>query len=291
MTEPVLTVELTELPEPKEFKSRDPACPRSRLHAERPRHQGRAGKCLALRARRTPRNRRARVSRGAQNSGPDLRLPLPACRRDHRQAHQQLHRPHHRGKGDAGDDRQQPRFRCRPLPLRTGHIRRVGPGLPELDAIPADQTLSGDHGQHPDPGGQLRPPARSLPFAPGGAARDHHQRPHGRDVRHAGRFPTPGRTGLCQLRPDDRRWLDVHRPAGHRPRHLHHAFECGTALPRGPRGRQPRRQDLCDFGPGRYVGCTAQGARDLRRRRDRRRGRPVAGRDPTLAGLGIEGLG
>ena len=82
---------------------------------------------------------------------------------------------HHRGQGDAGDDRQQPRLRCRALPVRARHLRRVRPGLPELDAVPAHQTLSRDHGSTLRPsssvratrsGSSPRAPKRPAPSSP-----------------------------------------------------------------------------------------------------------------------------
>ena len=51
--------------------------------------------------------------------------------------------------------------------------------------------------------------------------------------------------GCCQLRPDDRRRLDVHRPPGHRPRHLQHAAKRRPHQFLGiPRRRRPGRPSV-----------------------------------------------
>ncbi len=69
------------------------------------------------------------------------------------------------GQGFPGDDRQQPRFRRRPLSLRTGHLRRERPGLPELDAVRPGQALPERDDRAPDAGGLLGPSARPLRVA------------------------------------------------------------------------------------------------------------------------------
>ncbi len=117
----------------------------------------------------------------------------------------------------------------------------------------------------PDPGGLLGPPARPLPVQPRRAAGDRHQRPDGGHVRQPRRL-RPGRGhGRVQLRADDGRRLDVHRPAGHRPRHLPHPAQRRAPVPGHPRRRGPGRRRLPQLGAGRHERRPAQGRRDRRR--------------------------
>ena len=84
--------------------------------------------------------------------------------------------------------------------------------------------------------------------------------------------------------------LDVHRPPGHRPRHLHHAPQRGPSVPGHPPGSGPARARLHHLGTGRHVGRPAQGRRHRRRRLRHRRGGPQPHPDAPLPGLGGQGL-
>ncbi len=127
---------------------------------------------------------------------------------------------HPRGPGAPAQHRQQPRLRRRPLSLRARHLWRDGPGVPELDAVPAGQAVPGADDRKADPGGRLRPPGGSVPQPSRRPPGDQHQRPHGGRVRQPGRLPRGRPAGRGQLRPDDGRRLDVHRAPGDRARHL-----------------------------------------------------------------------
>ncbi len=191
----------------------------------------------------------------------------------------------HRGPGLPGDDRQQPRLRGGPLPLRAGDLRRDRPGLPELDAVPADQALPRGADPRADPGHGLRPSLGSLHLLTRGPAGDHHQRPDGGLLRRPGQLAPRRGAGGGQLRADDGRRLDVHRAAGHRPRHLQHAPERRPRQAGHPGGPGPRRAAVRVLRPGRHERRPGQGDRDRRRGRHHRRGGRVADQDPGRPGL------
>ena len=100
--------------------------------------------------------------------------------------------------------------------------------------------------------------------SPKQSAGDHHQRPDGRHVRQPGRLGTGGPAGRGQLRPDDGRRMDVHRPPGDRPRHLQHPAQRRPPEARHGGRRGPRRPPVRLLGPGRHERRPAQGGRNRR---------------------------
>ncbi len=166
MTDPVLTVELTELPEPKAFE---------------------------------PGLRRA-PSRGCDLNRHDTILALKNALRYVPQEHHAIMAPEFleelRTRGRIYGYRYRPagRITGRPIDTYIGRITEaramqvmidnnldfdvalypyelvtygeIRTGVPELDAVPAHQALPGDHGPRADSGGEFGPPPGSLPVAP-----------------------------------------------------------------------------------------------------------------------------
>ena len=101
-------------------------------------------------------------------------------------------------------------------------------------------------------------------------------------------FQLAAADGGFQLRPDDRRRLDVHWPPGDRSRDVHHALERRQALSGSPAGRRSFRNRLSQLRTGRHERRPGQGRRDRRRHRGHRRSRRIAHRDPCEAGLDLD---
>ena len=141
------------------------------------------------------------------------------------------YRGHPGGAGTPAQHRQQPGLRRRSLSLRVGHLRGDGPGVPELDAVPAGEAVSGADDRDPDAGRRFRASGRPVPEPPRRSPGHQHERADGGGVRRPGGLPRGGPTRRGQLRADDGRRLDVHRAPGDRARHLSDAAERRAPVP------------------------------------------------------------
>lgn len=143
-------------------------------------------------------------------------------------------------------------------------------GVLELGAVPHRVRLPVPAGGAPDAVAVLGTPSGTVPER--GAA----QPPGGDHERHGGAVAGPParpvrqpvRAGRVAVRADDGRQLVLHRAAGHRARHHHHAGQRRTQV---PEPRAAPRHRLRHLRPRRHERRPGQGRRHRRLRRRRRR--------------------
>ena len=138
------------------------------------------------------------------------------------------------------------------------------------EAFDAIVAIAARAGRRRDPAGPVGQARRCLPHPRVVAAGPDRQLEPGRRLGQLGRVPPPRGGGADDVRPDDRRVLDLHREPGDRPGHLR--------VLRGDRPSPLRRiaggDDLVDGRPRRHGRSAAAGDHDERRRRTLPRGRP-----------------
>ena len=132
-----------------------------------------------------------------------------------------------------------------------------------------------------DDAGAVGQAGRRVPHPRVGAAGAARQQQPGARVGHLGRVPPPRGDGPDDVRPDDRRLVDLHRHAGHPAGHLRVLRRDRPPQVR----RQPGRHDHPDRRPGRHGRCAAAGGHDERRRGAVRRRRSDAGAAPPRDAL------
>ena len=151
----------------------------------------------------------------------------------------------HRGRGSDADE--QSRRRGRRGPAEPGRLWRHRPRSAQLGMLRQDRRDARAAGGGPDPARPVGQAGRRVPHAQGRAARAHRQLQPRAQMGELGGVQRARSQGPDDVRPDDRRQLDLHRHAGHRPRHLRDLRRDGPpALWRRPQGpldpdRGPRR--------------------------------------------------
>ena len=141
----------------------------------------------------------------------------------------------------------------------------------ELRRLADDETLLVQSGK----------PVGRLPDPRMGPPRAHRQQQPGGQVGDLGRLPRARAEGPHDVRPDDRRVMDLHRHAGHPAGHVRDVRRAGPpALRRHAAGAGDP-----DGRPGRHGWCPAAGRDDERGRGHLRGGGPGAGPPPSRRGL------
>ena len=173
----------------------------------------------------------------------DLLHPRPHPRADRHHALLQGLAP---GSGAADAD-EQPRSGRRRAAGGSGRLRRQREGRPELGLLRAHRRHAPAAGERRDAAGPEREAGRRLPDPRGGAAGPDRKRPPGPALGDLGRVPPARGAGPHDVRPDDRRLLDLHRDPGDPAGHLRDLRRVRPAAfrrhPRGPAGgdRRSRR--------------------------------------------------
>ena len=123
------------------------------------------------------------------------------------------------GSGAALPD-EQPRSRGRRAARRSRRLRRHRQRRAQLGVLPRHRSRARAAGQRRDAARPVRQAGRRLSHARHGAARPHRQLQPGRQMGQLGALPRARPQGPDDVRPDDRRKLDLHRHAGHPAGHV-----------------------------------------------------------------------
>ena len=187
------------------------------------------------------------------------RLPHPRPVRAPRGARDHLRRLAHRGR--LPDDPEQPRPRGRREPRRARRLRRHRQGGAQLGLLRRDPRRAAGAAARRDAAGAERQAGRRVPHARRRAARADRELEPGAEVGDLGALQRARSQGPDDVRPDDRRLVDLHRQPGHRAGHLRDLRRSGPAALRRGSGRalDPDRR------PRRH-GRRAAAGRHLRRR-------------------------
>ncbi len=132
----------------------------------------------------------------------------------------------------------QPRRRSRRAPPGPRRLRRHRPGRPQLGLLPRHRPLASGAGKRRDAARPVRQARRRLPHPRLRPPRPHLQLQPRRTLVQLGAVQRPRARRPDDVRPDDRRLVDLHRLAGHHPGNLRNLFRCRRPTPR----RRPRRQ-------------------------------------------------
>ena len=183
-----------------------------------------------------------------------------------------------RSRGADADE--QSRRRGRRGSAEPGRLRRHRPRRAQLGMLRQDRRDARAARGRPDPARPVGQAGRRLPHPQGCAARAHRQLQPRAQMGDLGGVQRARSQGADDVRPDDRRQLDLHRHAGHRPRHVRDLRRDGPpALWRRPQGqmdpdRRPRRHGR------RAAARGGHGRRPLHRHRMPGKPHREAARDP-----------
>ena len=178
-------------------------------------------------------------------------------------------------------DPEQPRPGSGRTPAGPGRLRRARPGRPQLGIFRRHPRVAQEPGRRRDPAGAIRQAGGGLQDPPGRAARPDRQLQPGAALGHLGALRRAGRPGSDHVRPDDRRFVDLHRHAGHPAGHLRDLWRAGQAQGLG----LAQGQVLPDRRSGRDGRRAAAGHHHERGRRPDRRSGPGACQAPPRHGL------
>ncbi len=170
----------------------------------------------------------------------------------------------------AADADEQPRPRSRREPDELVVYGGIGRAARDWDELRPHRRDAEDAGRRRDAAGPVRQAGRRLPHPRRRAARADRQLQPGAALGDLGAFQRARSQGADDVRPDDRRLVDLHRHAGHRAGHLRDLRRGGPpALWRRPHGQlDPDRR------PRRHGRRAAAGRRHGRRLLPRRRMQP-----------------
>ena len=103
---------------------------------------------------------------------------------------------------------------------RPGRLRRARTGRPQLGMFRRHPRIAEESRRRRDPAGSVRQAGGGVQIPPGRAARADRQLQPGAALGHLGAFRRTRRQGADHVRADDRRFVDLHRHAGHPAGHL-----------------------------------------------------------------------
>ena len=197
-------------------------------------------------------------------------------------------RPRHRAdrevladRGAAADADEQPRPRGGRGTCGPRRVRRHRQGRAQLAGVRRDRPLPARPRGRRDPARAVGQAGRRDAHPRVGAARADRQLQPGRRLGQLGGVPEARGPRADDVRPDDRRLVDLHRHPGDPAGHVRDVRGGGRQAVR----RHARRHDHADRRARRHGRRAAAGRDDERRRRDLRRRRPVADHPPHRAPL------
>ena len=181
----------------------------------------------------------------------------------------------------AADADEQPRSRGGRAPGGPGGLRRHRTGRPKLGGVRRDCRDAAHPGERRDHAGAIGQAGRRFPHPRVVAPRADRQLESGWRLGELGEVPGARGGGADDVRPDDRRLVDLHRHPGHPAGHVRDV-RCGGA--KAFRGH-PGRNHHPDRGPRRHGRRPTSGGHDERRRGDLRGLRPEPHRPAHRAAL------
>ncbi len=140
-------------------------------------------------------------------------------------------------RGATADADEQPRPGERREPRRAGGVRRHRQGRAQLGVVRRPRAHAHDPRGRRDDARAERQARRRLPHPRVGAAGADRQLQPGRRLGQLGGVPPARGAGPDDVRPDDRRLVDLHRHAGHPPGHLRDLRRGGRQALRRNSGR------------------------------------------------------
>jgi hypothetical protein len=153
--------------------------------------------------------------------------------------------------GRPADADEQSRSGRRRAAGRAHRVRRQREGRPRLAVLRAHRRHASATGERRDAAGPEREAGGRLPHPRGGAPGADRERPPGAALGHLGRVPPARGAGPHDVRPDDRRLVDLHRHPGNPAGDLRDVRRvCPPAFRRHARGtaggdRRARRDGRC----------------------------------------------